>query len=333
MSAAWARNSCGWSWEMLDRRRRARCVERGVERLRLHVQVVGVLVVEAGGHVLPVVAQRRRQLLLGRDRHERVVGHEVEQLAEAVDRQHLGDVGALVLLGGGGDLRELAVLGRQLGRGRDLDPLGLLERALGEGREPGEALDLHVEQLAAHGALLGGRVDVEDVAADRELAAVLDLVDALVAAGHELVGGLVEVEQAALLDLEAVRAEVGVGDLLGERDGGGDEDGGLVPEQRVERGDAQADEVRRRREMRLVAHAARRVEAHRARREEGLQVGGEVARGAVVAGDDQRGALGIRVDQRREQVGPQARGHEGALGRPVRPRRRAWRRNRRSSRM
>ena len=51
----------------------------------------------------------------------------------------------------------------------------------------------------------------------RELAALLDLVDALVAAGHELVGGLLEVEQAALLDREAVRAQLGVGHLLGQR--------------------------------------------------------------------------------------------------------------------
>ena len=159
--------------------------EGGVERLRLHVEVVRVLVVEARGHVLPVVAQRRGELLLGRDRHERVLRHEVEQLAEAVHGQHLGHVRALRLLRRRGDLGELAVLRRQLGRRRDLHALGLLQRALREGGEPGEPLHLDVEQLAAHGALLGGRVDVEDVAADRELPAVLDLVDPLVAAGHE----------------------------------------------------------------------------------------------------------------------------------------------------
>ena len=71
-------------------------VERLGQAVRMDVEVVGVLVVEAGRHVLPEVAQRRRQLLLGRDRHERVLRHQVEQLAEAVDRQHVGDVGALV---------------------------------------------------------------------------------------------------------------------------------------------------------------------------------------------------------------------------------------------
>ena len=76
--------------------------------------------------------------------------------------------------------------GAELGGGGDLDAVCLLERALGEGGEPGQALDLDVEQLAAHGALLGGGVDVEDVAAHRELAALLDLVDALVAARDQL---------------------------------------------------------------------------------------------------------------------------------------------------
>ena len=269
---------------------------------------------EARGHVLPEVAQRGRQLLLGAHHHERAVRHELEQLAEAVHREHVGHVGALLGLAAGGDLGQLPVLGAQLGRGGDLHPLGLLERALGEGGEPGEALDLDVEQLAAHRALLGGGVHVEDVAPDGELAAILDLVGALVAAGHEPRGHLVEVEQAALLDLEAVRAQLGVGHLLRQRGGARHHHGGLAAQQRVERRDAQAHEVRRRRQVRLVAHPARRVEAHPARGEVGPQVGGQVARRAVVARHHQRGPLGLAVEQAGEQVGPQAGRHEGALG-------------------
>ena len=45
--------------------------------------------------------------------------------------------------------------------------------------------------------VLGRREDVEQAAADRELAAVLDLLDALVAGGDEVGGALVEVEQVA----------------------------------------------------------------------------------------------------------------------------------------
>ena len=185
-------------------------LQHRVEPVRRHVQVVRVLVVEARGHVLPVVAQRRRQLLLGRHRDQSVGRHEVEQLAEAVHGQHVGHVGALGLVARGRDLGQLALLRGELGRRGDLHPLGLLERALGEGREPREPLHLHVEELAAHRALLRGRVDVEDVPARGELPAVLHLVHALVAARHELVGGLLEIEQAALLDLEAVRAELRV---------------------------------------------------------------------------------------------------------------------------
>ena len=68
--------------------------------------------------------------------------------------------------------------------------------------------------------------------------------------------------------------------------------------------------MRRRREVRLVGDAAARVEAHRARREPGAQVGGELERLAVVAGDDDRRAAGGErvvdaVEQRRDEVGAQ----------------------------
>ena len=204
------------------------------------------------------------------------------------------------------DLGELAVLGGELGGGRDLDGLGVAERALRERREPAQRLDLVVEQVDADRALLGRRVDVEQPAADRELAAVLDLVDALVPGGDEVARALVEVEQLADLEGEAVRAQRRVGDLLGQGDRGHDDDGGLgagaAIQQRVERGDAQADEVRRRRQVRLVRDAAARIEAHGARPQPGAQVGGEVARGPVVARDDHRRPARVAVGERRDQV-------------------------------
>ena len=293
--------------------RRAR-LECGVELLRLDVEVVSVVVVEARGHVLPVVAQGGCELLLRGHRDQGLVRHQLEQLAEAVDRQHVRHVGTLLRIGRRGDLGQLAVLGGELRRRSDLHPVGLLERALREGREVGEPLHLDVEQLAAHRALLGGRIYVEDVAADRELAALLDLVDALVAARHQLPGRLVEIEQGSLLDLETVRAQVGVRHLLGERDRARDEHRVRVPsEQGIERGDAEPDQVRRRRQVGLVLHAARRVEAHPARAQELPQVGGEVARGPVVPRHHQRGPLGVAVDQAREQVRAQAGRHERAL--------------------
>ena len=186
---------------------------------------------------------------------------------------------------------------------------GLAERALGERREPAQRLDLDVEQLDADRALLGRGVDVEQAAADRELPAVLDLVDALVAGGDELEDRLVEVEQLADLEREAVRAQLGVGDLLGQRDGGDDDDRRLLARARLEdavqRGDAEADEVGRRREVRLVGDAAAGVEADGPRAQPRAQVGGEVAGRAVVAGDDHRRAPHVAVGDRGDQERPE----------------------------
>ena len=259
-----------------------------------------------------MVGQGRVDVLLGGEDRGRARGHEVEEGAEAIDGQELGDVGALVGVLERGDLGQLAVLGRELGRGGDLDPVGLAERALGEGREQAQRLDLVVEQVDAHRPLLGGRVDVEDPAADGELAAVVDLVDALVARGHELLRGLLEVEQLALLDGEPVRAQLGVGDLLGQGDGGDDDDRRLLLAQSVEGGDAQPDQVRRRGQMRLVGDAARGVVAHGPGRQPRAQVGGQVAGGAVVGGDDEDGGVGLGLGQRRDQVRAQGGGHERA---------------------
>ena len=105
---------------------------------------------------------------------------------EVLDRQQLADVRAVLGLLERRDLGQLAVLLGELGGGRDLDELGVAERALGERREPAQRLDLIAEQVDADGAVLGRREQVEQAAADRELAAVLDLVDALVAGGDEV---------------------------------------------------------------------------------------------------------------------------------------------------
>ena len=157
-----------------------------VDRVRIDVEVVGILVVERGAHVLPVVVQRRGHVLLARDQDRGVGGRQLEERVEVLDREQLGDVGAVGLVLERGDLRELAMLGRELGGGRDLDQLGVAERALGEGREPAQRLDLVAEQVDPDGAVLGRREHVEDPAADRELAPVLDLVDPLVAGGDEI---------------------------------------------------------------------------------------------------------------------------------------------------
>ena len=151
---------------------------------------------------------------------------QVEQRAEALDRQQLGDVRparrsspspppkAPVAAAISASSRCSAA---SSAAGRDLDLLDLAERALREGREPAQRFDLHVEHVHPHGALLGRREHVQQAAPHRELPALLDLVDALIARRHELGGALVEVEQLAHPQRERVRAQLRVGDLLRQR--------------------------------------------------------------------------------------------------------------------
>ena len=204
------------------------------------------------------------------------------------------------------------------------DHVGLAERALRERREPAQRLDLVVEQVDADRALLGRRVDVEQAAADGELAAVLDLVDAVVAGRDEVVRRLVEVEQLADAEREAVRAQRRVGHLLAQRDratttttGASRARAPALQRTRVERGHAQADQVGGRREVRLVGDAAARVEAHGARAQPRAQVGGQVARGPVVGGDDHGRAARDR-GRRRRRSGTAAATARRTRGRPAR---------------
>ena len=201
----------------------------------------GVLVVEGGGDVLPVVGERRRELLLAGDQH-RGVGATNSRNGW---KSSTGSSSAMSGRSDGvlerGDLGELAVLGRELGGRRHLDHLGVVQRALREGREPPQRLDLVAEQVDPHGAVLGRREHVQQPAADRELAAVLDLVDALVAGRDEIHRRLVEVDQLADPQLEPVRAHRRIGDLLRQRDRADDDHrrGVARVEQRVERRDPQ----------------------------------------------------------------------------------------------
>ena len=284
------------------------------------MRVVGV---EAGGDVLPVVCERRPQLLLGGHQHGGVLAHQLEEGAEVVHGQHLCDVGPLCIRLRGRHLGELPVPGVELGRGCDLHTLRVLEGALGEGGEPAQRLHLVAEQLDAHRALLGGRVDVEDAAADGELPALDDLFLPFVAARDQPLERLVEVEVLPDGDREAVWAQVRVGDPLHQRDGARHHDRRLARgrlEQRVECCDAQADQVGSGGEVRLVPDPAGRIEAHGSGRQEGAQVERQVTGHAVVGGDDQRRAVAEprRLEQRGDQERPQGGRRERPLRRPGR---------------
>ena len=185
------------------------------------------------------------------------------------------------------------------------------ERALRERREPAQRLDLDVEEIDAHGAILGRRVDVQQAAASGELAAIINLIDALIAGGDELGHALVEVEQLADAQLERARAQRRIGHLLAQRDSRYDDDRCVVArgprfllQQRVERGDTQADEVRRR------ASGATR------RRRRGWGRSAPAADAARHAGRPPGHAPGGRRRRRRASRGPDPR-------RPARRARRA----------
>ncbi len=177
---------------------------------------------------MPVVGEPGAKLLGGRDHHRRLVRNQVEERAEPVDGQDLGDVGAFGRVLARSDLGQLAVLGAELGGGRDLDLFGLAQRALGEGREPAQRLDLVAEQLDPHRPLLGRGVDVEDASAHRELAALEDLLLALVAQLDQALERLLEVDLLADAQREPVWAKLRVGHPLHERHGARHDHGGRV---------------------------------------------------------------------------------------------------------
>ena len=129
-----------------------------------------------------------------------------------------------------------------------------------------------------------------------------------VAGVDELLGGQLQIHLLALANGEAVRPQLCGGDGFGEGDGAGDDDGVLLPSrERVERGDPQPDQMRRRRDLRRVARAARGVMTDAARAEVGVELAGQVAGRDVVGDDDQDRAAAEGV-----AVGDQRGGQEGA---------------------
>ena len=280
----------------------------GSQRLgHVHVEALGVLGVDRGRHVLPVVVERPLDLRGVGDDDRGLGGNQVEDGAEALQRQQLGDVRTLPVLHR--DLGQLAVLQRQLRGRRELDPVAVTERALGEGGEPADRLDLVAEELQAGGPFLGGGEDVEDPAAQGELATLLHLVGALVSGLDEELGDLPEIDLLANRQGEPPGAQGGVGHRLGQRHRAGNHHRGLDPAlpsgERIERGDAQPDEVRRWCEVRLVAGAAGGVEPRPPGRQVRVQLAGEVAGSDVVGRHEERRAAGqaiVRLDERGEEV-------------------------------
>ena len=92
---------------------------------------------------------------------------------------------------------------QQLAARRRPEPLGpLVERALVGGGEVAQLVDLVAPELHADRVRLGGREDVEQTAADGELAALLDQLDAGVGGVDQRAGDVVELGRVAGLQLD-----------------------------------------------------------------------------------------------------------------------------------
>ena len=174
-----------------------------------------------------------------------------------------------------------------------------MQRALRERRERAHLLDLVAEELDAQRLAPGRREDVDEAAANRELAALLRPLDALVAGQRERLGQRVD----ALLVARRDPKRLGRGARRREplrRSRSGDDDQGALLEQ-VQRPGALADEVRRRPQPGVPADAAARQERDALRPEvprSGLR---EVARIGVLGNEDRQRAAELLVQRRDDE--------------------------------
>jgi hypothetical protein len=131
-----------------------------------------------------------------------------------------------------------------------------VQRALREGRERPHGLDLVAEELDSQRLAPGRRKDVDQAAANGEVAAFLSAVDPLVAGQREQLGERVEPGRLAGREQDRRRPRFGRRQRLRDRSGGGADE--AAGREHVECPRALTDEVRRRLETRAPAHAATR---------------------------------------------------------------------------
>jgi hypothetical protein len=190
-----------------------------------------------------------------------------------------------------------------------------VQRPLCERGEGTDRLDLVAEELDPQRLAPGRRVDVDETAAQREVAALLDPVDPLVAGERELLGECLDARLVAGAQAERLRPGLLRGHALRER--GRRRDHEAAARQDVEGPVPLADQVRRRLETRFPAHAPAREEADVLRPDEPACRLREVA-GVAVLGDEHDQAATEPLtecgdDERQCRVG-----HPGALGQGVR---------------
>ncbi len=192
-----------------------------------------------------------------------------------------------------------------LARRRDQTAVDFGHSALREHREATQRLDRVAPELGAH-RIAGRRVDVDDAAAHRELAALAHLLGALVAEAGEGGQHRVERDLGALAQQERPRLQSERDEALEEGDRVGHDDAAAL--ERGERPLALTEDVGRRRHIGAVEHAARRQRLDLA-----LQVHRELGREArrlLGFGHDNEPARRVGgADQPRQHVGrEEARG-------------------------
>ena len=193
----------------------------------------------------------------------------------------------------------MTVTWKSLGRGVDHGPVDRMKRALGKGRERAHLLDLVAVELDAERLAARGREDVEEAAADGELAALLSPLDPLVACKREVLREAFETGLAADGELERLGPGCGRWHSLGKRGRGrGDEASGS---EHVQRTGALADEVGRRLEPGAPADAAAREQRNVLGADEPAGRLGEVARVGVLRQQHDEAVLEVLVQRRQQE--------------------------------
>ncbi len=237
------------------------------ERLALRKRVQLGRARERGRMRDPVLLPDTAHVVGPKDEVGRVVedGHEV-----------VGGPRRLVLVGE----RELDEIGTSLRRrveGRLGDGV---ERPLGEGRERADGLDLVAEELDAERLASGGREDVDEPAAHRELAAAVDPLHPLVAGEGERRGEPVDTRLEPGAQLDRLRPRRRGREPLGERPRRRADE--PAAGEHVQRPRTLADQVRRGLESRLPGDATARQQPDRVLAEEPGGGLGRVARVRVL---------------------------------------------------
>ena len=265
-------------------------------------------VADAGNDCIPrqVVGERRRrleeqrQVVFDAPGGDAVAHVAVERRLRGIALEHLAIAAA--------EARAPGFVQRELARRKQPDVGNRVERALRVDVEGLDALDVVAEEIEPIGERAAHRKQVDEAAADRELARRDDLRDVLIAGERELGPERVDVEGRALLQEERERGEVRRrSEPVKRRRRGHDQNVALAARDAIQRGQALRDEIvmRRERVVRQRLPVGKESDAH-ARREP-RQLLGDALRTLCVGGDGGQHALPGRTFARelreRERVG------------------------------